>query len=208
MSLDFVVTGRETCFPGTFLVFEVAGHHQGNGQPPAGSSQAPPWSGYTSPKGPGIYSPRRSAAFKHFLPSWVFNWKKTKTKQNFAPMHSPTNGQLTVDERDKIIFRNTRLFSLSKSSFKYGTFSFLYLFKYFYWNFISFGLSIPDSKFSDPLDYFPGFPCMHFTLFPLQHLFPIFSVNMLTIWSLCFSVHVRYYENKLVIVQDVISECT
>ena len=101
MSLDFVVTGRETCFPGTFLVFEVAGHHQGNGQSPAGSSQAPSWSGYTPPKGLGIYSLRRSAAFKHFLPSWIFNWKKTKTK-NSAPMHSPMNGQLTVDKRKVI----------------------------------------------------------------------------------------------------------
>lgn len=39
MSLDFLVTGREIRFPGTLLVFEVAGHPQENGQSPAGSSQ-------------------------------------------------------------------------------------------------------------------------------------------------------------------------
>lgn len=52
------------------------------------------------------------------------------------------------------------------------------------------------------------FPCMHFTLFPLQPLFPIFFVNVLIIWSLCFSVCIGNCENKLVIIQDLLSECT
>lgn len=34
--------------PGTFLVFDVTDHHQGNGQIPVGSSQAPFRSGFIS----------------------------------------------------------------------------------------------------------------------------------------------------------------
>lgn len=75
-SLGLVVTGGvgEVHFSGTFLVFEVAGYHQGNGQVPTGSSQH--LAGvvlFLLTKGLRIYSPRRNTLLMHLFPSWVFS---------------------------------------------------------------------------------------------------------------------------------------
>ena len=75
----------------------------------------------------------------------------------------------------------------------------VYLFKYFYWNLISFDLPIPFSKFFRSTGLLFRILLYAFHSISVTTLFPIFSVNVLTIRSLCFSVHLRCNENKLVI---------
>ena len=90
-----------------------------------------------------------------------------------------------------------RSFSHSKSSCNYGTF--LCLSKYFYWHFILFDLPIPYSKIFRSTGLLSSVLLYAFHSISITTLFPIFYVNVLTIWSPRFSVHLRCNETKRVI---------